>query len=532
MKIDINSDKRSPYKNILTDDALVFLETLAAKYNLERERLLTGRIERQEAIDKGTFPDFLSQTKEIRENLDWKVKSPPPDLEDRRVEITGPVDRKMIINGLNSGAKVYMADFEDSQSPTWSGMMAGQQNLYDAVRRTITFKNPAGKEYLLRPSDELAVLIVRPRGLHLDEANITLNGKPIAGAFVDFALYAFHNAKETLNQGTGPYFYIPKLESHEEARLWANLFTSAEEYLGLKKSTFRATVLIETITAAFEMEEILYELRDYCVGLNCGRWDYIFSYIKKFAKYPEFILPNRDQVTMGVHFLASYSKLLIQTCHKRNAHAMGGMAAQIPIKNDIEANNAAIEKVRLDKKREVINGHDGTWVAHPGLVPIALEIFEKHMPGKNQKSKSIDNEPITAADLLKVPKGTITYSGVLNNIRVAIHYMAAWISGTGCVPINNLMEDMATAEIARAQLWQWLHLGNIKTNDGQEINEQLIDKCFETVIAEVHAANTVLVAEVNSYEKAIEIVKSIVFEEKFADFLSLSAIRQCDLSRI
>ncbi len=526
MTLSINPVQQQKYAKILSQEALSFLETLVNKHAQTVEELLHKRKARQAQFDAGVFPDFLPATHAIREDKSWRVKPPPAHLEDRRVEITGPVDRKMIINGLNSGAKVYMADFEDSQSPTWDGLMAGQQNIYDAVRQSITFTNPAGKEYRLKAPAELAILIVRPRGLHLPETNITLNGKAVPGAFVDFALHIFHNAKAALEHGSGPYLYLPKLESHEEARLWAKLIKQAETQLQLPASSIRVTVLIETITAVFEMHEILHELRDYCVGLNCGRWDYIFSFIKKFANHKSFVLPNREQVGMSTHFLSSYSKLLIQTCHLRGAHAMGGMAAQIPIKTDTAANDEAIAKVRADKEREAKNGHDGTWVAHPGLVPIAMDIFKQVMPQANQKSKLLSDVTITAQDLLAVPKGTVTQAGIENNIRAAVHYLAAWLSGTGCVPINHLMEDMATAEIARAQLWQWSHYGipNKTTADTHAlVDATFIESCFKNIESETQAAKAALVAAGTYYTRAFVILRKIVTQPTFADFLTLAA---------
>jgi len=405
---------------------------LVKNFGARRDELLALREERKKQLDAGIMPDFLPETKAIRESQ-WQVAPTPADLQDRRVEITGPVDRKMVINALNSGAKVFMADFEDAQSPVWEGQIEGQMNLRDAINRQISYSSPEGKQYTL--NEQIATLLVRPRGWHLPEKHVLYNDKPIPGGLMDFGLYLFHNAKTLVDKGTGPYFYIPKLESHLEARLWNDVFNFAQDKLGLPRGTIKVTVLIETILASFEMDEILYELRDHCVGLNCGRWDYIFSFIKKFRNHPDFVLPDRSEVTMTSHFLRSYSQLLIQTCHKRGAHAMGGMAAQIPIKNDPVANDAALEKVRADKIREATDGHDGTWVAHPGLVPIAMAIFNEKMPAANQKDKMREDVHVTATDLLTVPTGKITEAGLRNNVSAALHYLASWLNGSGCVPI-------------------------------------------------------------------------------------------------
>ena len=411
----ITGKMTSDYAAILNTDVMAFVLALADKFTDRRNALLDRRVERQKRLDAGELPTFLEETKGIRE-ADWKVAPIPKPLQDRRVEITGPVERKMIINALNSGAKVFMADFEDSLTPTWESVMDGQVNLRDYANRTISYTSPEGKSYKL--NDTIATLIVRPRGWHLEEKHVQLNGTPIAGAFLDFGAYFHVNAKTLLANGTGPYFYLPKLESYEEAQLWADIFAFAEETLGLKKGTIKATVLIETIVAAFEMDEILYALKDYCVGLNCGRWDYIFSFIKKFSKRGDFVLPDRAQVTMTTHFLRSYSLLLIQTTHRRGAFAMGGMSAYIPVKGDEEANAKAFAMVRADKEREAGDGHDGTWVAHPGLVPVAMEVFNRLMPGANQLDKQ-RNETIVAADLLAIPEGTITEAGLRNNISVS-----------------------------------------------------------------------------------------------------------------
>ena len=456
-------------QSILTPEAMSFLKGLARNFEERRQQLLARRRERQQDIDRGLLPQFLPQTAWIRDS-DWVAAPTPADLLDRRVEITGPVERKMIINALNSGASVFMADFEDSNSPTWRNNLDGQANLRDAVNGTISYVSPEGKRYEL--GERPAVLMVRPRGWHLDEKHFLVDGRPISGGLFDFGLYFFHNAKALMAKGTGPYFYLPKLESHLEARLWNEVFYFAQRELGIPRGTIRATVLIETILAAFEMDEIIYELREHSAGLNCGRWDYIFSFIKKFRNRPDFVLPNRAQVTMERHFLSSYVSLLIETCHRRGVHAMGGMAAQIPIKNDPAANEQALEKVRQDKLREVRAGHDGTWVAHPGLVPVAREVFDAHMLGPNQLQHRPQTQ-VTAADLLTVPTGDITEAGLRWNIDVGIQYLEAWMRGNGCVPIYNLMEDAATAEICRAQVWQWVKHG-ARLNDGRAVTADLV----------------------------------------------------------
>jgi malate synthase A len=439
---------RPGYETILTRDALSFVADLVRTFGPRVAELLALRAKR-------TAFDFLPETAEVRAGS-WTVAPLPADLLDRRVEITGPTDRKMVINALNSGASVFMADFEDASSPTWDNQVKGQLNLTHAVRRTISFQDPAsGKSYALK--DKTAVLFVRPRGLHLVERHMTVDGKPAAGGLFDFGLYFFHNARELIARGTGPYFYLPKMESHLEARLYNDVFVRAQEKLGIPRGTIKATCLIETLPAAFEMDEFLYELRDHSAGLNCGRWDYIFSFIKKRAEDPSAVLPDRSQVTMDKGFLAAYVKLLIQTCHHRNVHAMGGMAAQIPIKEDPAANEAALEKVRADKLREVKAGHDGTWVAHPGLVPVAKDVFDAHMAGPNQLGVKRADVKVTRDDLLGIPEGTRTDAGLRHNVRVGIQYIEAWLQGNGCVPLYNLMEDAATAEISRAQVWQWLH---------------------------------------------------------------------------
>ena len=455
---------------ILTPEASAFLTRLARTFENRRQELLSRRKFRQQEIDRGIMPHFLPETAGIRKS-EWKVASIPIDLLDRRVEITGPVDRKMIINALNSGASVFMADFEDSNSPTWQNNVEGQLNLRDAINGSIEYTSPEGKRYTL--GEKPAVLMVRPRGWHLNERHFLVDGKPISASLFDFGLYLFHNATKLIHQGTGPYFYLPKLESHLEARLWNDVFCLAQDELGIPRGTIRATVLIETILAAFEMDEILYELRDHSAGLNCGRWDYIFSFIKKFRNQPGFVLPDRSTLTMDRHFLRSYVELLIQTCHRRGIHAMGGMAAQIPIKNDPEANEKALEKVRQDKLREVRAGHDGTWVAHPGLVPIAKEIFDAGMKDANQIASARPHVEVKPEDLLAVATGEITAEGLRWNIDVGLQYLESWLRGSGCVPIYNLMEDAATAEICRAQVWQWVK-HDATMSDGRPVTADLV----------------------------------------------------------
>jgi malate synthase len=460
----------STQTEILTPDAIAFLSKLAGTFEYRRQELLARRRVVQQEIDAGKMPDFLPETASIRQS-EWKVAPIPKDLLDRRVEITGPVDRKMIINALNSTANVFMADFEDSNSPTWKNTIEGQVNLRDAVEGTISYVTPEGKQYVVGPNP--ATLVVRPRGWHLDERHFVVGGATISASLFDFGLFIFHNAAALLDNGTGPYFYLPKLESHLEARLWNDVFCFAEEHLDIPRGSIRATVLIETILAAFEMDEILYELREHSSGLNCGRWDYIFSFIKKFRNRPDFVLPNRAQVTMERHFMASYVELLVQTCHRRGIHAMGGMAAQIPIRNSPPENERALEKVRQDKLREVRAGHDGTWVAHPGLVPVAREVFDEYMPEPNQIGAARKHRTITAEDLLAVPTGDITEQGLRWNVDVGLQYIHSWLQGQGCVPIYNLMEDAATAEICRAQVWQWVHHG-AKLGNGERITRKLV----------------------------------------------------------
>jgi len=522
IKAPTNSSSHQP---ILSEAALEFVASLVERFGPRVSQLLQAREDRQRRITAGELPDFLPETRQIRES-DWRVGPIPADLKDRRVEITGPTDRKMIINALNSGARVFMADCEDSLAPTWDNLIGGQENLRDAVRRTIELVSPEGKVYRL--NRETAVLIVRPRGWHLYEKHLCLGGQPVPGALVDFGLYLFHNARELLARGTGPYFYLPKLESHQEAALWARVFDFAEKRLELPHGTIKCTVLIETILAAFEMDEILYELKDYIVGLNCGRWDYIFSFIKKFSANPDFVLPDRQQVTMTAPFLRAYSLLCIKTCHRRGAFAMGGMAAQIPIKNDPVANEQALSKVRADKEREASDGHDGTWVAHPGLVPIAREIFDRLMQGPNQLLRLRADVKVSAQDLLAIPKGEITEAGLRNNVSVSLQYMAAWLSGNGCVPINNLMEDAATAEIARAQIWQWIrHPGGV-LSDGRRVTLELFRSLLRQ---ERQRLATELGQEryaLGHFDEAAQLLDHITAAPEFESFLTLAAYRKLD----
>jgi malate synthase len=523
--LEIRAEVKPGYEEILTPEALEFVADLTRRFSGRVSELLAARTARQKELDAGALPDFLPETRAIRESA-WRVTSVPADLEDRRVEITGPTDRKMVINALNSGAKVFMADCEDSLTPTWDNIIQGQINLRDAVRRTITFENPDGKQYKL--NDKIATLIVRPRGWHLYEKHMYLDGQPVPGAFVDFGLYLFHNHVALKERGSGPYFYLPKLESHREARLWADVFRHSEAALGIKPQSIKVTVLIETILAAFEMDEILYELKDYIVGLNCGRWDYIFSFIKKFSRRPEFVLPDRYQVTMTTHFLRSYSRLVIKTCHRRGAYAMGGMAPQIPIKNDPKANEEALAKVRADKEREASDGHDGTWVAHPGLVPVAMEVFDRLMPTPNQLQKTLDDVQITASDLLQIPKGTITEAGLRNNVSVSIQYLAAWLGGLGCVPINNLMEDAATAEIARAQIWQWIKHPAGKLEDGRKITVELFRSVMREELAKLEAQVGKAAYEKGNYERAAALIDKITTADEFETFITLPAYQAID----
>ena len=522
--VQVKGPVAGPHSEILTAEAIAFLEALSKQFEQRRLELLERRRVRQQEIDGGKLPDFLPETESIRK-ADWKVAPIPKDLLDRRVEITGPVDRKMIINALNSGANVFMADFEDANSPTWSNNLDGHVNLRDAIGRTITFESPEGKRYELAP--KIATLLVRPRGWHLVEKHFLVDGKPISGSLFDFGLFFFHNAKRLVENGSGPYFYLPKMESHLEARLWNDIFNFAQGRLGVPRGTIRATVLIETILASFEMDEILYELRDHSAGLNCGRWDYIFSFIKKFSNRPDFVLPNRAQVTMERHFLDSYVRLLIKTCHRRGIHAMGGMAAQIPIKSDPAANEKALEKVRQDKLREVKAGHDGTWVAHPGLVSIAKTIFDEFMPAPNQISRLREDVHVTAKDLLAVPDGDISEEGLRWNIDVGLRYMGSWLEGSGCVPIYNLMEDAATAEICRAQVWQWVKHG-AKMNDGRAVDAALVRRALAEQTEKLKNEMGATRFNGSRYGEASGILEKLMTAPEFREFLTLAAYDAID----
>jgi malate synthase len=517
--LEIRGPVSALHAEILTPEALAFLAGLFAKFEDRRQELLAARVARQADLDAGVLPDFLPATKSVREGA-WKVAPAPADLQDRRTEITGPVDRKMVINALNSGAKVFMADFEDATSPTWENLLDGHVNLRDAVRRSITFSSPEGKAYKL--NEKTATLLVRPRGWHLPEKHLLLNGQPVSGSLFDFGLYFFHNAKEALARGTGPYFYLPKMESHLEARLWNDVFVHAQAALGVPQGSIRATSLIETILATFEAEEILYELRDHASGLNCGRWDYIFSCIKKLKAKPGYVFPDRSQITMTAPFMRAYCLYVIKVCHRRGAHAMGGMAAQIPIKNNPAANEEAMAKVLADKEREATDGHDGTWVAHPGLVPIALQAFDKHMPGPNQVARQRDDVTVTAAQLLEAPAGTITDTGIKTNLSVGIQYLEAWLGGLGCVPLYNLMEDAATAEISRAQLWQWLH-GHAHLADGRPITASHYDSLLAEVITKIEGEVGPDRYSNGHYRVATHLFMDMVKSSTLDEFLTLPA---------
>ncbi|HWB85499.1 MAG TPA: malate synthase A [Bryobacteraceae bacterium] len=509
---------------ILSSEARQFLLRLAERFEPIRRELLARRSARLVELKSGKSLDFLPETAEIRAK-DWKVAPIPADLMDRRVEITGPVERKMIINALNSGANVFMADFEDSNAPTWQNNIEGQVNLIDAVRRTIEYTSPEGKHYKLAP--RTAVLFVRPRGWHLVEKHVLVDGQPMSASLFDFGVYFFHNAAALIERGTGPYFYLPKMESHLEARLWNDVFRFAQDELGIPRGTIRATVLIETILGAFEMDEILYELREHSAGLNCGRWDYIFSFIKKFSSRADWVLPDRAQVTMQQHFLKSYVDLLIRICHRRGIHAMGGMAAQIPIKNDPEANEQALEKVRQDKLREVKAGHDGTWVAHPGLVPVAKEVFDAGMPGPNQLDRLREEVQVTPADLLKLPPGEVTQRGMEVNIDVGIQYLESWLRGNGCVPIYNLMEDAATAEISRAQLWQWAHHG-AKMNDGKPVTVEGVAAAIQRSLEETRKKIGAERYAASKFELAGRLFDEMTRSAEFPEFLTTIAYAYID----
>jgi malate synthase len=517
--VEIAGSLPAEFAEILTPQGLAFAAKLARKFEPRRRELMAARARRQAEFNAGKLPDFLADTRGIRES-DWTVAPAPRDLQDRRVEITGPTDRKMVINALNSGASVFMADFEDSNAPTWRNMVEGQANLRDAVNRTIDYAAPDGRRYRL--GEKTATLIVRPRGWHLLEQHVRVDGAPIAGALFDFALYFFHNAKALLAAGSGPYFYLPKLESHLEARLWNDIFVTAQRELGVPQGTIRATVLIETILAAFEMDEILFELRNHSAGLNIGRWDYLFSCIKKFRASRAFCLAERAQVTMTAPFMRAYALLLVKTCHRRGTFAMGGMAAQIPVKNDAAANEQALEKVRQDKIREATDGCDGTWVAHPGLVAVAKEVFDQHMPGPNQVHRLRDDVRVTAKDLLDFrPEQPITEAGVRNNINVGIRYIGAWLAGNGCVPVFNLMEDAATAEIARSQVWQWTRSPKGILDDGRRITRELVRKLIPEELARVKASLGDPEWRAGRYPEAAELFEALILTDDYVEFLTL-----------
>jgi malate synthase len=516
------------YDRILTPEALEFLAGLHRLFDARRQDLLAARAKRQAELDQGALPEFPSDTREIRAG-DWSVAPPPPDLQDRRVEITGPTDRKMLINALNSGAKVFMADFEDSNTPTWDNMVGGQRNLIEAIEGTISFTSPEGREYKL--NDKTATLIVRPRGWHLVEKHVLVDGQPISGSLFDFGLYVFHNARRLLDKGSGPYFYLPKLENAQEARLWNDVFLHAQQVLGLDRGTIRATVLLETILAAFEMEEILYELREHSTGLNAGRWDYLFSIIKKFRTRPEMTLPDRNSVTMTAPFMRAYTELLIRTCHRRKAHAIGGMAAFIPSRRNPEINEQAIPKVRADKEREANAGCDGTWVAHPDLVPVALEVFDKVLGDKpNQVAKLREDVAVTAAQLIDVSgtEGAVTEAGLRNDVNVGIQYISSWLRGNGAAGIFNLMEDAATCEISRSQVWQWVHNG-VKLQDGRAVTPELVRQIATEELEKIRQqVGDEFYRTQGRAEESRGIFEQVALGDDFVEFLTLIAYDHID----
>ena len=513
------------FAQILSLEALAFVAKLHRQFEPRRRELLARRAARQKEFDQGKLPDFLPETKSVRES-EWTIAPQPKDMLDRRVEITGPTDRKMVINALNCGASTFMADFEDANCPTWFNMIDGQINLRDAVRRTITFEQ-GGKSYKL--NDKTAVLIPRPRGWHLDEKHVTVDGDPVSGGIFDFALLFFHNAKELLARGSGPYYYLPKMESHLEARLWNDIFKMAQTELGIAQGSIKATCLIETVLAAFEMDEFLWELREHSAGLNIGRWDYIFSCIKKFRSNKDFCLADRAQVTMTAPFMRAYALALVKTCHRRGAPAMGGMAAQIPIKNDPAANEAALEKVRADKLREVTDGCDGTWVAHPGLVPIAKAVFDQHMPQPNQYGRQRPDVSISAKDLLDFrPEAPITEAGLRNNISVGIQYLGAWLAGNGCVPVFNLMEDAATAEISRSQIWQWMRSDKGRLDDGRKITKELFRQLLADELPKVKTYLGEAAYKAGKYEEGAKLFDRITTDDVYVEFLTLPAYALID----
>jgi malate synthase len=515
--IEIKAPISDEFAEILTPDALGFVAKLSRTFESRRQELLRRRQEIQAQIDAGRMPDFLPETKEIRESS-WTVAPLPADLQDRRVEITGPVERKMMINAFNSGASVFMADFEDSLSPSWENVVQGQINLRDAVNRTITFESPEGKQYRL--NNKIATLMVRPRGWHLPEKHVLIDGQPVSGSLFDFGLFFFHNAKNLIDRGTGPYFYLAKLENHLEARLWNDVFVLAQEELGIPRGTVRATVLLEVILSSFETHEILWELREHSAGLNCGRWDYIFSAIKKFRNRPGFVMPDRAAVSMTTHMMHCYSLWVIKTCHERGTDAIGGMSAFIPVKNDPALNENAFKQVADDKRREAGDGHDGTWVAHPGLVPVAMEIFNEMMPQPNQIDRKRDDVHVAAADLLKAPEGAITEAGLRLNISVGIQYIASWLTGNGAAAINNLMEDAATAEISRAQVWQWLHEG-YSLADGRTITRDLVRTLTDEELEKIKSKLGEAGYGAGKFELARRLFDEVAVADTWVDFLTL-----------
>ncbi len=525
--IEVRAPAPGRFAEILTPEALEFVARLEREFGPRRRALLQRRAERQAEFDRGVLPDFLPETRHIRES-EWRVAPVPRDLQDRRVEITGPVDRKMMINALNSGAKVFMADFEDALSPTWTNLIQGHINLIDAIERTIAFESPDGRIYRL--NEQVATLMVRPRGWHLVEKHVWVDGAPMSASLFDFGLYMFHNGRRLLEKGTGPYFYLPKLESHLEARLWNDVFLYTQEALGIPRGSIKATVLIETILAAFEMDEILYELREHSAGLNAGRWDYIFSIIKKFRHRPDFVLPDRAQVTMTVPFMRAYTELLVKTCHRRGAHAIGGMAAFIPSRRNPQINEVALARVREDKLRESRDGFDGTWVAHPDLVPVAMAVFDQVLGEKpNQIDRQRPEVQVTARDLLdvRVPGGQITEGGLRNNISVAIQYLESWLRGTGAVAIFNLMEDTATAEIARSQVWQWVRHG-ARLTEGPTVTRDLVRRLEAEELARIREALGDALYQQGRFAEATELFEKVALSEEFVEFLTFPAYDYID----
>ncbi|TDQ52083.1 malate synthase A [Actinorugispora endophytica] len=524
--VEITGPMHERYDEILTDDALALVADLHRRFESRRQELLAARGRRQEEISAGADLDFLPETKAVRDDPDWRVAPPAPGITDRRVEITGPTDRKMTVNALNSGAKVWLADFEDANTPLWENMIGGQLNLRDALDRAIDFSTPEGREYTLGDDSELATIVVRPRGWHLDEKHILVDGQRVSGGVVDFALYLFHCARRQIAKGKGPYFYLPKMQSHLEARLWNEIFVRAQESLGIERGTIRATVLIETVPAAFEMEEILYELREHSAGLNAGRWDYLFSIIKTHrTRGRRFLLPERNAVTMTAPFMRAYTELLVRTCHKRGAHAIGGMAAFIPSRRDPEVNKVALAKVRDDKSRESGDGFDGSWVAHPDLVPVAMEVFDGVLGERpHQIDRTRDDVSVSAADLLDVASagGGVTEAGLRGNVNVAVQYLAAWLGGNGAVAIHNLMEDAATAEISRSQIWQWLH-NDVALDDGTPVTGALVERLIREELAAVRAAGNLDPALL---ERATALFKDVALADDYAEFLTLPAYEQ------